>query len=282
MDRVAVFVDAGYLLAQGSVALAGVKQPRSTLILDEVAVCDRLSRAATALAGGLPLLRIYWYDGVALSKGPTVEHQRVARLDNVKLRFGLVTGGGEQKGVDSLIVTDLIELARNRGMCDAVLLAGDEDLRVGVEIAQSFGVRIHLIGIAPSRGSQSRQLLQEADTTSEWDQAAIASFLSIRPLAPSPAPPAAPPPAAPPADESETGGPPPSAPDLDTVATGLAAALAEADVTGIKLHWISRRGVPREFDGRLLASARAELGRDLTADEKRHLRDKFSALIGAR
>jgi len=34
MDRVAVFVDAGYLFAQGSVLLAGKKLPRSELVLD--------------------------------------------------------------------------------------------------------------------------------------------------------------------------------------------------------------------------------------------------------
>lgn len=34
MDRVATFVDAGYLFAQGSVALTGSKQPRSLLSLD--------------------------------------------------------------------------------------------------------------------------------------------------------------------------------------------------------------------------------------------------------
>ena len=61
---------------------------------------------------------------------------------------------GEQKGVDSLIVTDMINLARNRAISDAVFVSGDEDLRVGVQQAQEFGVRVHLVGIKPSRGSQ--------------------------------------------------------------------------------------------------------------------------------
>jgi uncharacterized LabA/DUF88 family protein len=34
-----------------------------------------------------------------------------------------------------LIGTDLIELARNHAISDAVLLSGDEDLRIGVQIA---------------------------------------------------------------------------------------------------------------------------------------------------
>jgi NYN domain len=101
-------------------------------------------------------------------------------MDYVKLRLGFVTGRGQQKGVDSLIVTDLIDLARNRAITDAVMLSGDEDIRIGVQIAQSFGVRVHLVGIAPSRGSQSVQLLRESDTTTEWDAATVSKFLSIK------------------------------------------------------------------------------------------------------
>ena len=51
-----------------------------------------------------------------------------------------MNSSGPAKGVDSLIVTDMITLARNGAMSDAVLLSGDEDLRVGVQQAQEFGV----------------------------------------------------------------------------------------------------------------------------------------------
>jgi len=111
---------------------------------------------------GVPLLRVYWYDGT--STGPTAQHLTPAHLQDVKVRLGFVNSVGEQKGVDSPIVTDMIALARNRAISDAVLVSGDEDLRVGVQQAQEFGVRVHLIGIKPSRGSQSLFLLQEADT----------------------------------------------------------------------------------------------------------------------
>ena len=99
---------------------------------------------------------------------------------SIKVRLGFVNTAGQQKGVDSLIVTDMITLARNRVMCDAVLLSGDEDIRVGVQQAQEFGVRVHLLlGIAPCRGSRSRTfLLQEADTTHEWGKKDISAFLS--------------------------------------------------------------------------------------------------------
>lgn len=156
MDRVAVFVDAGYVFAQGSVLLAGKKLPRGEITLDHQAGVDVLARFAEKVSAAR-LLRIYWYDGT--STGPTPQHLTLAHLDNVKVRLGFVNSVGEQKGVDSLIVTDMIALARNRAISDAVLVSGDEDLRVGVQQAQEFGVRVHLVGIKPSRGSQSLFLL---------------------------------------------------------------------------------------------------------------------------
>ena len=133
MDRVAVFVDAGYVFAQGSVLLSGRKLPRSEAVLNYEAVRRALAEFAERVTGR-PLLRIYWYDGT--STGPTPQHLALAHLNDVKVRLGFVNSVGEQKGVDSLIVTDMIALARSRAMSDAVLLSGDEDLRVGVQQAQ--------------------------------------------------------------------------------------------------------------------------------------------------
>lgn len=177
MDRVAVFVDAGYLFAQGSVALSGKKATRSGLDFDHNKAISAISELSQKVTG-LPLLRIYWYDGT--STGPTAQHLSLAHMSGVKVRLGFVNTSGEQKGVDSLIVTDMINLARNRAMSDAVLLSGDEDLRVGVQQAQEFGVRIHLLGVRPSRGGQSLFLLQEADTTIEWGPDDLSPFLSVK------------------------------------------------------------------------------------------------------
>ena len=81
--------------------------------------------------------------------------------------------------MDSLIVTDLIDLARNKAITDALVVAGDEDLRIGVQIAQTFGVQIHLLGIKPARGSQSLDLIQESDTHHEWDESVVSRFLTV-------------------------------------------------------------------------------------------------------
>lgn len=136
MDRVAVFVDAGYLFAQGAVALVGQKLPRAAITLDHEKAVVTLADFARNVSG-VDLLRVYWYDGT--STGPTAQHIALAHLPSLKIRHGFVNSSGQQKGVDSLIVTDLITLARNHAMSDAVLLSGDEDIRVGVQQAQEFG-----------------------------------------------------------------------------------------------------------------------------------------------
>ena len=156
MDRVAVFVDAGYLFAQGSIELCGAKLARGRINLDHNALAAKLKSFAED-ASKLPLLRIYWYDGT--SQGPTSQHITLAGMADIKVRLGFVNSQGQQKGVDSLIVTDMITLARNRAMAECILLSGDEDLRVGVQQAQEFGVRVHVLGIKPARGSQSLFLL---------------------------------------------------------------------------------------------------------------------------
>lgn len=278
MGRAAIFVDAGYLFAQGSTALTGSKKPRSNLKLDEAAVLAEFTAVAKLKAPGADILRVYWYDGAVSYKGPTLEQTALANMDNVKLRLGFINTRGQQKGVDSLIVTDLIDLARNRAIGDAILLSGDEDVRIGVQIAQTFGVRLHLIGIAPSRGSQSKQLLQEADTTSEWDRATIEKFLTY---------------SAPPATPAGTvvttkvimatsDQPTNMPPELDTAATTLAASIDASDVASLKAHWNTSGTIPPEFDGKLLARCRTELGRNLDLDEKRYIRAKFKACVDAR
>ncbi len=174
MDRAAVFVDAGYLFAAGSQLLTGQTLPRGELHLDHDAVLKSLGNLAHQLTG-LPLLRVYWYDGT--TSGPTPPQLALAYRPSLKLRLGFVNPQGQQEGVDALFVADLIQLARNRAMADAVLLTGDEDILKGVQQAQERGVRVHLLGIEPSIENQSRSLAQEADSVRELSCAEVSSFL---------------------------------------------------------------------------------------------------------
>lgn len=107
MDRVAVFVDAGYVFAQGSKELCGAKLTRRYIDLDHDVLISTLKAFAEKLCD-LPLLRIYWYDGT--SQGPSSQHITLADQANIKVRLGFVNPRGEQKGVDSLVVTDMREL----------------------------------------------------------------------------------------------------------------------------------------------------------------------------
>lgn len=268
MDRVAVFVDAGYVFAQGAVLLTGHKRPRGSITLDHEACIQRLATFATGLTG-VPLLRVYWYDGT--STGPTAQHLTLAHLHDVKVRLGFVNSVGEQKGVDSLIVTDMITLARNGAVCDAVLVSGDEDLRVGVQQAQEWGVRVHLLGIKPSRGSQSLFLMQEADTTHEWADGDVSSFLSCKPVlvadaaVPLDAPPAV-------AAANETGV---AETSLIRVAVAVAQSIEPAEREALVAAYEASRQLPQDVDRRLLTQGRAILGRDLLPAEKKVLRSGF-------
>ena len=94
MDRVAVFVDAGYLFAQGSLELCGRKLERRHVSLDHRALIDALKEFAERTSG-LPLLRIYWYDGT--SQGPTSQHNTLADQADMKVRLGFVTAGAERR-----------------------------------------------------------------------------------------------------------------------------------------------------------------------------------------
>ncbi len=64
MDRTAVFVDAGYLFAAGSHLLVNDKLVRGELHLEHTAILKLLEQIASE-ASGLPLLRVYWYDGTS-------------------------------------------------------------------------------------------------------------------------------------------------------------------------------------------------------------------------
>ena len=283
MSRVAIFVDAGYLFAQGSACLTGEKRQRSQIKLNETAVLAELMAVATAKCGEARLLRTYWYDAT-LGSGMTAQHTTLAYTDYVKLRLGVLNGHGQQKGVDSLIVTDLIELARNKSICDAILLSGDEDVRVGGQIAQNFGVGVHLIGIHPSRGSQSPSLRQEADTNTEWDKEAIGRFLTVAaPVTPTPPKPAAP--AAAPKPTPATPATPvaPVAPaageaDISGVIDASLKALDSDDFLALAEFWSSgSRGLPADIDGPLLGRCRDAIGRPLEIEERRAARSEFIA-----
>lgn len=263
MDYVAVFVDAGYLFAEGSTLLSGKKLQRSEMRLNADGVVRALTTVATSASRQLPLLRIYWYDGTAGE--PSDQHRTLARHAHIKVRLGIVNRQGQQKGVDSLLVTDMITLARNRAMAECVLLSGDEDMRVGVLQAQEHGVRVHLLGISGMRNSQSDLLVQEVDERWQWGEDDLRPFLTCTPR-PQP-------------EVAE--GTAPLTPDevnqeLSQVARDEAGVVPEADREGLlrRIQQTGRR--PKPIDGRLLAKSRAAIGVEALNDsQKEYVRTAF-------
>ena len=260
--RVATFIDAGYLYKAGSIALTGSAKPREDCELDLVGTVAKLRSTVTERTGNATLLRIYWYDGMRGGQH-SAEQEQLAYMDDVKLRLGMVRGG-RQKGVDSLIVTDLIELARNHAISDAVLLGGDDDLRVGVQIAQTFGVRVHLLGIEPSRGNQSDLLMQEADTTFEWSKTDIEQIFEFRSSTIQWAD----------DDTIHALAGSEEVAQLDEAIHDFLASLAADDLSTIAALQRTE-GIPRHYDGRLLATSGSKIGRNLTEAEKRYVRNKL-------
>ena len=219
-------------------------------------------KAAAQTRCELPLLRIYWYDAMRLGR-PTPEQVALADADDIKVRLGQINAVGEQKGVDALIITDLAELARNQAITDAVLVSGDEDVRVGVVLAQQFCVRVHLIGIQPSRSNQSRSLMQEADTTSEWDRATLGSFLFY-----------APPTSLDGVSEAT------SSAGLDELIRPLVAAMQPDDLAAVKAIFAVNTQVPPDYDRALLRIGRLHYAQEtLSGSERSTLRTAFVRLV---
>jgi uncharacterized LabA/DUF88 family protein len=162
LDRYAVFVDVGYVYAAGGNLVLDTSN-RAQVSLDHAAFVQRLH---TVIDDEYPrsgdFLRIYWYD--AAPRGiAQPEHDSVASLPGVKIRLGRLTRFG-QKGVDALVLRDMMRLSSEHAISTAFLLTGDEDLRQAVIEAQDYGVKVILFGIeATLTQNQAESLIQEAD-----------------------------------------------------------------------------------------------------------------------
>ncbi|MET8075408.1 NYN domain-containing protein [Streptomyces sp. NPDC005303] len=179
----AIFVDAGYLYAAAGRLVAGTEDRRA-FDLDAEGLIEALIDRARTIFADSRLLRVYWYDG-ARRRIHTAEQQTIAELPDVKVRLGNLNANNQQKGVDSLIRSDLESLARHRAISDAALLGGDEDLVSAVEAAQGYGARVHLWGIeAPEGRNQAEPLLWEVDSQRTLDLDFFKPYVSRRAAVP--------------------------------------------------------------------------------------------------
>ena len=259
----AAFVDAGYVYAAAGRLVAGTED-RKAFDLDAEGLIEAFIDRARMIFPDSRLLRVYWYDG-ARRRIHTQEQQRIAELPDVKVRLGNLNANNQQKGVDSLIRSDLESLARHRAISDAVLIGGDEDLVSAVEAAQGYGARVHLWGIEAAGGrNQAEPLLWEVDSTRTFDLEFCKPYVTRR--------------AGVECDQTVGEGPAPSREDVRFVGAQVAA------------QWLSERGrewvagllpghpyLPGAVDQELLTASEALLRHSLRghADLRRVLRDGF-------
>jgi len=192
MTQYAAFLDAGFLKGQGARRL-GVSVRDLQIRPD---ACVQWAKAVARDRGG-GLLRVYWYDGAFDPKDPRHSSQRqyfdVIRLcPGIQMRLGHlqeVTPGWqhqikkaietcgwdlaefethfqfrpklEQKGVDTLIVLDIVRMAQRSIYDAATLVSGDRDIAQAVSVAQDEGK--HLIVAHPGGGGVATELRFIAD-----------------------------------------------------------------------------------------------------------------------
>lgn len=265
LQQAAVFVDAGYIYAQGAQAAYGQPKTREQLSIRPEALKAAIEAVRSRRCPEARLLRIYWYDSAMAQARLSPDQWTLSREEDVKFRRGGMNSEGRQKGVDSLIVTDLIELARNGAISDAVLVSGDGDLSIGVQIAQGYGVRVHVVGVSVAgRSSVSSMLLGETDTREEWAPETLARILVARPDAE-------------PYDHPEDDDRPAGSPE--DVAGDVADDLTDEEVRWLSEGFQRSPAIPSDIDRRLLTRWGAAVGRELSVEDKRKLRSDFRAAV---
>ena len=176
MDRCALFVDAGYVLADGAMAVHGTRH-RESVSWDYAGLLSFMGSIARERTGR-PLLRCYWYEASAEGRR-TSEHDSLADLPGLKLRLGR-TRPGRREGVESEIRRDLTTLARNNAISDALLVSAEEDLAQVVADVQDLGIRVTIVHITVGGNwTISRSLRQECDDIIEIGEGHLRPFTQL-------------------------------------------------------------------------------------------------------
>ncbi len=136
-------------------------------------------------------------------------------------------------------------------------------------LPRAMGVRVHLLGLHPARGSQSRQLLDEADGHIEWFQKDVEQWLEV----------------ANPQEPSTMADRPDDVADVsfEAIAKKRASLLEPETVRGLIEQWeVGDLSIPGDIDRSLLAHARNALGRMLEGEERHDLRSHFREFVKKR
>lgn len=178
MQKVAAFVDAGYFWVQCSQILFNDIQSRKHIVLNIEKMREELLKLIfdEFKIDEANFLRIYWYDGISKNGIPSKINEQINFLENFKVRYGTINSNNQQKGVDGLIIADLINLAQNKAITSALLISGDADLAPGVSAAQTLGIKVYRVEMHNSEAS-SHILRAEVDKNILWETNAIKKFI---------------------------------------------------------------------------------------------------------
>jgi hypothetical protein len=176
VDRCALFVDAGYVLADGAMAVHGTRR-RESVSWDYPGLLQLLAGLAMERSR-LPLLRCYWYDSTVEGRR-SPDHDALADLPGVKLRLARMRPG-RREGVEGEIHRDLTTLARNKAVSDAMVVSAEEDLAQVIADVQDMGMRVTLLHIAADGNAEiPRALRQECDDIVQISASQLRPFAEL-------------------------------------------------------------------------------------------------------
>ena len=175
MDRCALFVDAGYALADGAMAVHGTRR-RDSVSWDHAGLLKLLAGLARDRTG-LPVLRCYWYETADGRR--TAEHDALAEMPGIKLRL-VNARPGRREGIESQFRRDLVTLAKNGAISDAFIASANEHLAEIVAEVQDLGLRVVILHIASDGGWTIPQpLRQECDDIVEISGVHLRPFVDL-------------------------------------------------------------------------------------------------------
>lgn len=207
-EKLIGFIDAGFLVGAGARCLRIRTEDVNISPNAVVSWLDICAKRANSR-----LLRAYWYDGIDDPKSSRYREQRI-KFDSIEDESAIQVRLGhrverpqpwrnavfralreadldvekfkdkfsypkeyEQKGVDSLIVLDLVRLAQSGAYDIAVLVAGDRDLAGAVRAVQDQGKNV--IIAAPEGKGISSELLRLADDLLHLNGPILKNMLSF-------------------------------------------------------------------------------------------------------
>jgi uncharacterized LabA/DUF88 family protein len=176
VDRCALFVDAGYVLSDGAMAVHGTRR-RESVSWDYAGLLQLFGNLAMERTR-LPLLRCYWYEATAEGRR-SADHDTLADLPGVKVRVAKMRPG-RREGVEGEIHRDLTTLARNKAVSDVMVVSAEEDLAQVISDVQDTGMRVTLLHIATEgNGTIPRALREECDDFVEISAAHLRPYVEL-------------------------------------------------------------------------------------------------------